>query len=421
MTDPDVLIAGGGLSGLACAHHLRRRGLTPLVLEAADAPGGRARTDRAEGGFRLDRGFQVFLTAYPEAQALLDYDALELRYFDAGALVHTKGRFHRVADPLRHPQDVLPTLAAPVGSLLDKLKIAALRMGVTFPSQEALFERPERTTHEVLRGRWRFSDAVIERFFRPFLGGITLDGSLSASSRMFEFVFRMFALGRAAVPASGMEAIPHQLASGLPDGALRTEARVASVTSDSVTLEGGETLAGRAVVVATEAPEAARLLDDDALPAARRSVRNLYFAANDPPVEEPVLVLNGEPGGGPINNLTVMSRVAPTYAPDGRDLVSVAVLEDDAPADEDALERAVRQQLGAWFGRETTSWQHLRTYAVDYALPDQTPPFLSPPDPPVRHAGSGCYLAGDHRATASINGAFHAGRRAAGTLARELA
>jgi phytoene dehydrogenase-like protein len=62
--------------------------------------GGRVRTDIVDG-FILDRGFQIFLTGYPEAQALLDYDALDLKSFYAGALVWTGSKFERVADPVR--------------------------------------------------------------------------------------------------------------------------------------------------------------------------------------------------------------------------------------------------------------------------------------------------------------------------------
>ena len=65
----DVLIVGAGLAGLCCARRVQQAGLRFLVLEASDGVGGRIRTDRIDG-FQLDRCFQVFLTAYPEA--LLD-------------------------------------------------------------------------------------------------------------------------------------------------------------------------------------------------------------------------------------------------------------------------------------------------------------------------------------------------------------
>ena len=74
-----VVIVGAGLSGLACANDLTKNSMTDfLIMETSDGPGGRVRTDECEG-FLLDRGFQVFIDSYPEAQELFDYPALQLR------------------------------------------------------------------------------------------------------------------------------------------------------------------------------------------------------------------------------------------------------------------------------------------------------------------------------------------------------
>src|ERR1700691_5350851 len=98
----EVVIIGAGLAGLSCALSLEAAGLSVILLEASDAAGGRVRTDLVDG-FRLDRGFQVMLTAYPEAMRLLDYRALQLKPFQPGALVWHGGKFHRVADPFINP------------------------------------------------------------------------------------------------------------------------------------------------------------------------------------------------------------------------------------------------------------------------------------------------------------------------------
>jgi len=114
---------------------------------------------------------------------------------------------------------------------------------------------------------------------------------------------------------------------------------------------------------------------------------------------------------GPVNNVAVLSDVAPGYAPEGQSLVSVVVVGTPAESDA-ALEHAVRQQLISWFGLPVGGWTHLRTDCIPFALPDQTPPFLSPPERPVRHR-DGLYVCGDHRRTGSLNGAIASGRSAA--------
>ena len=410
----EVLIVGAGLAGLCCARELHRRGIPVRILEASDGVGGRIRTDLVDG-FRLDRGFQVFLTAYPEAQRVLDYPALRLRPFLPGALVRVGGKFHPLADPWRRPVAAVRSLVGPVGSFADKVRVARLRSNALTGSIEDRFRDPETTTLDALKAGG-FSDAMVDRFFRPFLGGIFLEPELKTSSRMFRFVFRMFSQGEACLPADGMAAIPRQLAAGLPPERIRLGVRVAEVRADAVRLDTGETVPARAVVVAADGPAAARLLGGD-IPAAAQGVTCLYFAAPRPPVEEPVLVLDGE-GRGPVNNLCVPTAVAPTYGPPGASLVSATVL--GVPSDEDRLRSEVRDQLAGWFGPAVDDWRHLRTYRIPYALPRQVPPALAVPERPVRWQ-PGVYLCGDHRDNASINGAMASGRRAAEAIAVDLA
>lgn len=408
MSSPDVIIVGGGLAGLACARHLHRHGQSFVLLEASDRVGGRVRTDTVDG-FTLDRGFQVLLTAYPETQRAFDYDALDLQAFHDGALIRFDGQFHRISDPFRHPFAAPNTLIAPVGTLGDKIRVARLRRRLKRDTLPELFMRDEATTIDALRQRWGFSDRMIDRFFRPFFGGIFFDRELHASSRMFEFVFKMFAEGQAALPAAGMEALPRQLVADLPPDAIRLNTTVAAIDNQRVMLDDGTALEAPALVVATEAPAAQRLVGD-IQPVKGRSTTCLYYAAANSPIDAPMLVLNGD-GTGPINNLCVPSDVTPAYAPAGQALISVVVVGSPATTD-DALEQRVRQQLTDWFGPPVELWDHLRTQRIPYALPEQRPPFLSPPRRPVRRR-AGLYVCGDHRRTASLNGALAAGRAAA--------
>jgi phytoene dehydrogenase-like protein len=412
-SSPEVLVVGAGLAGLSCARQLHVKGVGVQILEASDGVGGRVRTDQVDG-FLLDRGFQVLLTAYPEAQRLLNYPLLDLRSFAHGALSWYAGRMNKLVDPWRTPGAWKEALQSDFGSLSDKLRIARLRRRVRNSSTEEIFRRPDRSTKDALQSEG-FSKEMVQRFFRPFLGGILLDGELSASSRMYEFVFKMLSEGSICVPSHGMGAIPMQIAQKLPAGSIRLNARVDALHENELTLVGGESLRARAVVIAADGPSAAHLVGE--VEPASRSVTCFYYSADVPPVPLPMLVLNGD-GAGPVNNFCVISQVAPAYAPAGKHLVSVSVLGTHALTDVQ-LGGFIIAQMKNWFGKVASSWQLLRSYRITHAQPQQLPGALEPPQRPIR-IRPGIYVCGDHRDNASINGALVSGTRAAEAVFSDL-
>jgi phytoene dehydrogenase-like protein len=402
----DVVVVGAGLAGLAAATTLRAAGRNVLILEASDGVGGRVRTDRVDG-FLLDRGFQILLTAYPEVSRQLDVAALRLRPFEPGALVWRNGRGHAVVDPFRDPLrsltkpgSLVASATAPIGSLLDKARVARMRLQLQRGPARDLLRRPDTTTIAALRSRG-YSPAMIDRFFRPLFGGIQLDPALETSARMFDIIFRCLADGEAAVPADGMGAIPAQLAARLPTEAIRLDTEVAEVSGSSVTTMHGHRVTADAVIVAVEGPAAHRLVGTR--PVASRAVTAVWFAADQPPTKQNLIVLDGD-GRGPAGNVAIMTNAAPEYAPEGQALIVAAIA---GSADPDA-ERAVRSQLRRWWGTSVDSWRHLRTDAITHGQPDQSPPFS-----PKRSIslGNGLFVCGDHRDTGSIQGALFSGRR----------
>ncbi len=412
-SSPDVLIVGAGLAGLCCARLLHEKGVSFQILEASDGLGGRVRTD-AFDGFLLDRGFQVLLTAYPEAKHVLDYSSLDLKPYAHGALSWYAGRMNRIADPWRTPGAWWEAIRSDFGSLSDKVRIALLRMRLGRVSINDIFHHPDRPTKDALASLG-FSKEMIHHFFRPFLGGILLDGELQSSSRMFEFVFKMISEGDSAIPARGMGAIPAQLAETLPAGSIRLNAHVDSLHESELALTGGETISARAIVVAAEGPAAAHLVGE--VEPASRSVTCFYYSADEPPVAEPILVLNGD-GAGPVNNFSVISQVAPGYAPSGKHLISVTVLGTQALT-EAQLGGFIIAQMKNWFGKVASTWQFLRSYRISHAQPQQLPGALEPPQRAVR-TRPGVYVCGDHRDNASIQGAMVSGRRAAEAVLSDL-
>jgi protoporphyrinogen oxidase len=403
----DVVIVGAGLAGLSCALRLQEAGVDFVVVEAADAVGGRVRTD-AHNGFLLDRGFQVLITAYPEAARVLDYGGLDLHYFDAGCVVYRNGGFHPFFDPWRHPSSAISSLFAPFGSFFDRVRVARLRSRVTSPSLETLLGRPEVPTREALT-REGFSHEMQEAFFKPFLAGVFLESDLVTSSRKFQWVFRMFSKGRAALPGKGIGSIPAQIASRLPPDRIILGARVERVSEGCVRLADGRTLLCPQTVVATDAGTAIGLIDG--LPRQEfRGVTTLYYSLDEAPIKGPSLLLNGE-GSGVVNNLAFVSEVSPHYAPRDRALASVSVVVRP-PDDDRTLDDMVRRQLVEWFGMRVGDWRLERVYRIEHALPDQSSGRLDE----VRRAArlqDWLVVAGDWRNIASINGAMESGRLAA--------
>jgi phytoene dehydrogenase-like protein len=385
---------------------MRTKDVNFQILEASDGIGGRVRTDQVDG-FLLDRGFQVVLTAYPEAKRWLDYGKLDLKCFSPGALSWYAGRMNKIIDPWRMPGLWWEAVQSDFGTFGDKLRVARLRRRLTNTSIAEIFQRPDRATKDALQSEG-FSKEMIHHFFRPFLGGILLDGELKSSSRMFEFVFKMLSEGKTAVPARGMGAIAEQLAQTIPSEAIRLNTQVEALHGNEITLHGGEKMQARAIVIAADGPAAAHLVGE--VEPASRSVTCFYYDADEPPVAEPMLVLNGD-GAGPVNNFAVISQVAPSYAPAGKHLVSATVLGTQKLT-EAQLSGFIIAQMKNWFGKVASSWRFLRGYRIAHAQPQQFPGALEPAERPVR-IRPGVYVCGDHRDNASIQGAMVSGRRAA--------
>lgn len=402
----DVLIIGAGLSGLMAAKTLKAAGKTVKVLEASDDVGGRVRTDEVDG-FRLDRGFQVLLTAYPETQKYLDYESLDLRSFKPGALILNERGITEIGDPLREPSALFKTLASTSGTLKDKLGMLQLKLRLSSSSLEEIFAKPEIRTINYLEQQG-FSDKIISQFFKPFMAGIFLEEQLHTSSRMFEFVFKMFGGGDTAVPAKGMGMIPKQLAEGLTSSELLLNQKVIQVNDRSVQTAAGDNYAAKTILIATSMADLP--IPFTHLHAPRNSVCNIYFSADKAPFTRPIIALNASVKKL-VNNIAVMDQVSSLYAPESKSLISVSLIGDHQQEDTSDLTDRVKDELQFWYP-EAISWKFLKIYHISYALPKDEH-VLNDQDLSAFKLKDNCFICGDHLLNGSINAAMRSGRMAA--------
>ncbi|GGK16771.1 oxidoreductase FAD-binding protein [Deinococcus malanensis] len=412
----DVLVVGGGLSGLSAARVLRRAGQRVRVVEAGSHPGGRVAT-RVVDGFTLDAGYQVLFPAYPAVQRQLNLAALDLVPLPSGAAIRRGARVDVVGDPLRDPAGLPGTLTTRVIPLGDKLRLARLALQLRGPAPHALLRGPDETTEAYLR-RQGFSDSALDTFFRPFFGGIFLRRDLSTSARLFRYYFRMLIDGGAALPRGGIGAIAAQLAAGLE---LDTGVRVRRLAAHGAHVTA-ETSAGdldaRQVIVATD-PFVAQELTGEPTARGRVSSTYLYYATAQAIDPETRLLLNAA-ADGLINNAQWTSQAVPGRAPAGQHLLTVSVL-GEPHQDDAALDQQVRAELAGWYGSQNVATLRLlHVERIAYAQFPQPPEFAATlPGHATRLPG--VLLASEVTSMSSLQGALESGEKAAAIVLGDLA
>jgi hypothetical protein len=409
LSDPQITIIGAGAAGLVAAIELERAGHRPLLLEAADRIGGRLKTDVVED-FRLDRGFQVLLTEYPEVKRYLDVEALNVKAFRPGGRVHTRQLNFRFADPLREPAQIIRSTLSPIGTLSDKIKLARLGLKLRAYSAEDCFSKSykEQPTIDYL---WSlgFSEQIVERFFRPFFGGIFLEQELRTPAALFRFIFKMFGHGGAALPAEGIEAVAKQLAGQLKETEIRCNALVAGVAGDVVTLADGTEIASPGGIIIACPPE--RLLPQmEGTPVTWKSTTNLYFYSSRRLKENRLINLVSDPTSL-INTYAVLDEVAPSYKLKGQGGSLISVTLRDAITRDIQIGQA-EQDLLRHSGLGNDSLRFLHRYDVKQALPDHQHVSYAYDPSHARLAGR-TFLAGDHQLNGSLDAAMRSGRLAA--------
>ena len=390
---------------MIAARVLEDHGLDPIIIEAGDRLGGRLRTDTIDNHI-LDHGFQVLLNAYPATNKYLDMEALQLQEFLPGSVVFSQGRSSVLGDASRNSDLLWPTLRSDAGSLYDKWKVWQLSREIKNKSLEAIFSSPETTTLEYLKSKG-FSKRIIEQFFKPFYSGIFLENELRTSSRMFEFVFKMFSEGGAALPKEGIEAIPRQLESKLKRTAIHLNKAVAELREHDIILKSGEAIARDYVINATNDP---LLHDPNAQHTFQRewkSCQTLYFRSDQRQIEQSMIGLVANPEAL-INNICYPTALFPH--PKGEQLLSVTIVKQHGLSEKELLACVVdelRDECGI-----SHELEFLALYDIPQALPELNDLRYDLEVGSTRQDDR-TFLTGDTMLNASLNGAMLAGERAA--------
>lgn len=398
-----IHIIGAGVSGLIAAKVLENNGYSPTIIEASASVGGRVKSDTVQG-YQLDHGFQVLLTSYPAAKKYLDFKPLALQELVPGATIFKNGKSQTIGDPLRNLSLVFPTLFASIGNFSDKLKILKLNRHLKKKSISAIFKTPETTTLAYLQ-KLGFSEAMLQDFFKPFFSGIFLEPNLDTSSRMFEFVYKMFGDGLAVIPKSGMQAISNQLKKGLKNTKIHFETPVKSVKNEIITLQDGSEIESHFTIIATEASDLVANLKNQAT--AWKSCDTLYFETSKRTLQKPIIALIADKNAL-INNLFYHSSVAMEMKGD-KELLSVTVVKDHDLTAEKLIEK-VAKELHVFCG--IVHPKFIQHYQIKKALPKLSNLQYELSSTETKLTSS-IFLAGDQLLNGSLNAAMIAGERAA--------
>ena len=405
MNSPSVGIVGAGLAGLTAAYYLKKKGIDNITLfESADKSGGKVQTETVDG-FTLNRGFQVFLPSYPEAARVLDYEKLDLKAFDKGSVIIKNGKKIPFYDPASSLKNLLISAIKGPGTLMDKLKLLFLKIGLTGKSSTLMFDGSEESTMAYLK-RFGFSTAMIHDFWTPFYQGIFLENDLHTSRQLFEFTFKMFIESGAVIPSKGMQAIPDHLVDYIGKEKIKLNEAIVRVEANTLITAKEGKFPFDHIILATDALNRPDNFNHDAMH--YKAVTNMYFSAGKIPFLSKHIILNASPSRV-VNNVAFMSQVAPAYSPEGIHLISVSGngLHHD-PED-------FKKDLAGMFGPEVKEWKHIKSYAIPFALPDcKIQDFYQ-----VKN-GNGHYVCGDYHLQGSINGAMKSGRMAAEALLNDL-
>jgi glycine/D-amino acid oxidase-like deaminating enzyme len=417
----DVVVIGGGLSGLAVATRLAEAGLEIALVEAEEALGGRLREEQVDG-FRLGGGHLAH-TSWPALGELAELPAarsarLLLHPFAPGVRLVTPEASLRFGAAPSRPQQAMATLLAPIGTVADKTELSKQFYRLARSPLDATLAGPEEASAEGFAARG-YSPVLVDGFLRRYLTALCADEDLAASRRGADWLLRLLVRGRFAVPAGGFNALIEMLAARLDPSRILLGTRAHEVHADRVATDAG-LLRTSAVVVATDPTSSVSLFPGLHEPR-MRALTTLWHAVDcaqlPPPCSDRTtsVLIDGD-AASPVARTAMYSRVALGSAPIGRDLVCTMVAGHDGKELE-ALNRAVLARLERIHGAPAQGYETVQINHYERAVPALDAPYNFAR--PVRLIG-GLYVCGDHRGLPNIEGALASAARAADAVLADL-
>ena len=399
----DIIIIGAGLAGLAAGKTLQNLGYNILIIEKENSIGGKLKS-KSNLGFNIDKGFQVLLTGYEETSKILDYKKLALNYFDNGALVWDGKKFNSISDPTRNIKTIIESFKSPVGTLQDKLRILMLKYELYWKNKNDILSQNDYETKNYFIKK-KFSTKFINNFLKPFFSGILLDQSLQSPHTFTQYLFKTFSKSTTAIPSAGIQAIPNELARGIPKEQILNNTEVKKINKNSVILKNGEEIFCKQVICATDNINAQ-------LVSSFNNIKNInyfgcithYFSIDNlqnglgNQADTKKIILNGS-NSGYINNIAIMSNIAKTYAPKNKNLLAVTSL------DMNSNYHQINKELLRWFNIENSEISHIESVKIKNALPSLKTIDVKN----IEIDKNGIIYCGDYLSHPSIEGAISSG------------
>lgn len=402
----NIAIIGAGVSGLTAALALENHGYSATIYDSNDYIGGRV-ASKVIDGYTLDIGFQVLLTAYPLAKKYLNYETLDLVRFESGSKIVFNGNTYTIGDALRNPSLLWSTITSPVGTIIDKWKIFKLSKEMKAKSIEQIFNETEISTLKYLK-TYGFSEKIITHFFQPFFSGIFLETALDTSSRMFEFIFKMFSEGDAAIPKNGIKAIPEQLASQLKKSNVVLNTTIHSVQGNTIHFENEERQSFDYIIITSHAEQLIANLKGNSIP--WKSTSTLYFEVIKQINPEKFIYLSAT--NGIINSISFPEITANT----NKSLVSVSIVKKYEFNEKTLIDKVTKELLSD-FNIETIRF--VKAYHIAKSLPilDNVKYSIAATETQLTDT---IFLAGDTLLNGSLNAAMLSGELAAEAIYKKI-